>query len=181
MRNLTFITGNAAKAEQLGRHLDHPVAHNKLDLAEIQSLNLYEIIQHKTKEAFKQVGGLVLVEDTSLTFKALGKLPGPLIKWFLTELDNDGLCKILNSYKDRSAVAEVCFGLYDGKELKVFEGQVEGTIARVPRGKRGFGWDPVFIPEGRDKTWGEMNIEEQKETSMRRIALKKLEAYLKDL
>ena len=178
--NLTFITGNVAKAEQLGRHLEHPVAHRKLDLPEIQSLDLHEIIKHKTKEAFKKVGGLVLVEDTSLTFNALGKLPGPLVKWFLTELDNDGLCKILNSYDDRSALAEVCFGLYDGKELKMFEGQMEGTVSASPRGERGFGWDSVFIPKGHEKTWGEMDAEEQKETSMRRIALKKLEEYLKN-
>ena len=178
---LTFITGNAAKAGQLGRHLDHPVAHQKLDLAEIQSLDLREIIEHKTKEAYKQIGGVVLVEDTSLTFKALGRLPGPLIKWFLTELDNTGLVKLLDGYNDRSAVAEVCFGLYDGKELKIFEGEARGTIAPVPKGERGFGWDPVFIPEGHDRTWGEMDPEEQKETSMRRIALKKLEAYLKSL
>jgi len=179
MMELTFITGNAAKAEQLGRHLDHPVAHKKLDLPEIQSLDLHEIIEHKTKEAYKQIGGVVLVEDTSLTFKALGRLPGPLIKWFLTELDNAGLCKLLDGYEDRSAVAEVCFGLYDGNELKKFEGEARGSIAAIPRGERGFGWDPVFIPDGHDKTWGEMDPEEQKETSMRRFALKKLEAYLR--
>ncbi len=179
MQDITFITGNPSKAEQLGRHLDHPVAHRKLDLPEIQSLDLLEIVEYKAKEAYKQAGGLVLVEDTSLTFKALGKLPGPLIKWFLIELDNAGLCKILDSYEDRSALAAVCFGLYDGKELKIFEGEAPGTIATTPRGERGFGWDPVFIPEGYTKTWGEMDTEEQKDTSMRRIALKKLEAYLK--
>ena len=178
MIDLTFITGNAAKAEQLGRHLDHPVSHKKLDLPEIQSLDLREIIEHKAKEAYKQIGGVVLVEDTSLTFKALGKLPGPLIKWFLTELDNDGLCKLLNGYDDRGALAECMFGLYDGKEINVFEGSAPGTIAATPRGERGFGWDPVFIPQGHSKTWGEMDPEEQKETSMRRMALKKLEAYL---
>lgn len=178
--NLTFITGNAAKAEQLGRYLDHPIAHKKLDLIEIQSLDLHEIIEHKTKEAHKQLGGIVLVEDTSLVFKALGKLPGPLIKWFLTELDNAGLCKLLDGYKNRSAVAEVCFGLYDRKGLKIFEGEARGTIANTPRGERGFGWDPIFIPEGHTKTWGEMDPEEQKGTSMRRVALKKLEAYLLD-
>jgi non-canonical purine NTP pyrophosphatase (RdgB/HAM1 family) len=176
---LTFITGNAAKAEQLGRHLDHPVAHKKLDLPEIQSLDLREIVEHKAKEAHKQIGGVVLVEDTALTFKALGRLPGPLIKWFLTELDNGGLCKILNGYDERGALAECIFGLYDGETLKMFEGSAPGSIAISPRGERGFGWDPSFIPEGHSKTWGEMDAEEQKETSMRRIALKKLEAHLK--
>ncbi|OGZ48532.1 MAG: hypothetical protein A3F26_03120 [Candidatus Ryanbacteria bacterium RIFCSPHIGHO2_12_FULL_47_12b] len=176
---ITFITGNPSKAEQLGRHLDYPIEHRKLDLPEIQSLDLREIIKHKAKEAYKQIQAPVLVEDTSLTFNALGRLPGQLIKWFLTELDNDGLCKLLDRYEDHSALAEVCFGFYDGDELKTFEGQAKGTIAKTPKGERGFGWDPIFIPDGRAKTWGEMDHEEQKETSMRRIALKKLEAYLK--
>ena len=179
MNQITFITGNAAKAEQVGRHLDHPLAHQKLDLDEIQSLDLKEIIIHKAKEAFKKIQSPVLVEDTSLVFNALGRLPGPLIKWFLTELDNQGLCKLLDGYDDRTAIAEVCFGLYNGKELKTFDGKVEGTMAKNPRGEKGFGWDPIFIPKGYTRTWGEMDIDEQKETSMRRIALKKLEIYLR--
>ena len=62
----------------------------------------------------------------------------------------------------------------------MFEGRAEGTIAPTPKGERGFGWDPIFVPKGHTKTWGEMDPEEQKETSMRRIALKKLEAFLKN-
>ena len=181
MIELTFITGNAAKAEQLGRHLDHPVAHRKLDLPEIQSLDLGEIIERKAKEAHNEIGGVVLVEDTSLVFNALGKLPGPLIKWFLEELDNAGLCRLLDRYDDRTAVAACMFGLYDGRTLQVFEGSAAGSIAETPKGERGFGWDPIFIPQDYAKTWGEMDVAEQEETSMRRIALKKLEAHLRSL
>jgi non-canonical purine NTP pyrophosphatase (RdgB/HAM1 family) len=181
MIQLTFITGNAAKAEQLGRHLDYPVSHRKLDLLEIQSLDLREIIEHKAKEAYKEVGGMVLVEDTSLIFNALGRLPGPLIKWFLDELDNAGLCTLLDGYEDRTALAACMFGLYDGETLRVFEGSIEGSIVPTPKGGHGFGWDPIFIPKGHTKTWGEMDTEEQKETSMRRIALKKLETHLRTL
>lgn len=177
---LTFITGNASKAEQLARHLEYPVEYKKFDIAEIQSLDLKEIAGHKAREAYKQVQSPVLVEDTSLVFRALGRLPGPLIKWFLEELDNEGLCRLLDGYQDRSAQATVCFCFYDGKALETFEGEMAGTIASSPKGERGFGWDPIFIPEGKIKTWGEMDIEEQKETSMRSIALKKLEDYLKD-
>jgi len=176
--SITFITGNAAKAQQLARHLNYPVRHRKLELAEIQSLDLEEIVSCKAKEAYRRVKRPVLVEDTSLTFHALGHLPGPFIKWFLAELGNEGLCELLNGYKDRSALAQVCFGLYDGKKLRLFEGKIKGTIAKRPRGKRGFGWDPIFIPTGCRTTWGEMSVDEQKETSMRRIALKKLEAFL---
>lgn len=177
---ITFITGNVSKAEQLSRHLNYPVSHKKADVHEIQSLDLREIAEHKAREAQKIVGGIILVEDTSLVFHALKKLPGPLIKWFLTILDNDGLCKLLNNYRDRSATASVCFALYDGKTLNFFEAEQRGTITETPKGDRGFGWDPVFIPEGSKKTWGEMSTEEQNSTSMRKVALKKLSDFLKN-
>lgn len=181
METLTFITGNAEKAAQLSRHLDFSVAHKKLDVHEIQSLDLEEVARHKAQEAYAQVKKPVLVEDTSLVFNALGSLPGPLIKWFLNTLGNEGLCKLLDSYKDRSAVAEVCFVLYDGSEVRTFMGEAKGVISSAPKGEQGFGWDPIFIPNGYSITWGEMDTEEQKNTSMRRIALKKLEAYLQSI
>lgn len=178
MQQLTFITGNKAKAEQLSIHLQYPVTHQKLDLSEIQSLDLSEVVEQKAKTAYELIKQPVLVEDTALTFLALGKLPGPLIKWFLQELDNEGLCHLLNGYDNRGALAQVEFGYFDGANLHRFTGEMEGTIADKPRGNEGFGWDPVFIPKGYQKTWGEMTLDEQKKTSMRRIALLKFQAFL---
>ena len=178
MTSLTFITGNPAKAEQLDRHLNYPVDYKKLDVHEIQSLNLEEVATHKAQEAYKLLGSPVLVEDTSLVFNELGFLPGPLIKWFLESLGNDGMVKLLDGYEDRSAHAEVCFAYCDENGVQVFKGDIRGTIAKESRGAKGFGWDPIFIPEGCDITWGEMDIEQQKKTSMRRVALKKLQSFL---
>ena len=176
----TFITSNISKAEQLSWHLGIELKHMAAEVPEIQSLSLLEVVEHKAKEAYKVVKGPVLVEDTSLVFNALGKLPGPLIKWFLHELDNEGLCRLLDNYSDRSAIASVLFGYYDGNKLYTFDGQTKGMIANQPKGELGFGWDPVFIPSNYDKTWAEMTMEEQSDSSMRRIALSKLEAFLKD-
>ena len=171
---LTFITGNPAKAEQLSRHLDYPVTHLKLELAEIQSLELREVVEHKARAAYQLVGGRVLVEDASLIFPALGRLPGPLIKWFLQELDNHGLCRLLDGKGERSAHAEVMFGLYDGQQLQTFQAKRSGRVAEQPRGERSFGWDPIFIPEGWELTWGEMSEREQAQSSVRRVALAQL-------
>ena len=95
------------------------------------------------------------------------------------ELDNAGLAKLLDGYTSRECTASVCFAFFDGETLKMFEGACKGIIAHEPRGERGFGWDPIFIPDGHKKTWGEMTPEEQSKTSMRRIALKKLEEFLR--
>jgi non-canonical purine NTP pyrophosphatase (RdgB/HAM1 family) len=182
---ITFITGNAKKAEQLAWHLHVPMKHRKLDLVEIQSLDLREVVEDKARRAYEAVGAPVLVEDTSLVFNALGRLPGPLIKWFLKELDIEGLCRLLDGYTDRTALAKVLFGYFDGVTLQTFEGSWPGTIAAKPQGEQGFGWDPIFIPTSDDnpdnKTWGEMTMEEQVSTSMRREALQMLEKTLADL
>lgn len=181
MQTLTFITGNSEKARQVSWYLDVPISHKKVDLVEIQSLDLSTIIEGKAKAAYEYVQSPVLVEDTSLRFYALGKLPGPLIKWFFTELGTSGLCQLLDGYRDRSAEATVMFGLYDGQTLHTFASSRKGSISLLPRGHNGFGWDPIFIPHGSEKTWAEMAIEEQKETSLRKMALEKLGNYLKRL
>lgn len=178
MNTITFITGNPSKAKELEHYLHTPLFHHKLDLIEIQSLNPSEIVEYKTKEAYKVLNTPVLVEDTSLTFHALNRLPGTYIKWFLQELGLHGLCTLLDGYKDRTATAHTIYGLYDGTTLHLFEGKVKGYISSVPKGD-GFGWNPIFIPEGYTKTWGEMNQEEKDATSMRKKALNKLEVFLR--
>ncbi len=176
---ITYITGNKNKLEHFMRYVDFPVDHIDLDLTEIQSLDTNTIVEHKVKEAYEIVKKPVLIEDVSLTFTALGKLPGPLIKWFLESIDTEGLCRLLDNYEDRSAIASVTFALYDGKTIKLFHGDMHGSIAKSPQGN-GFGWTPIFIPKGWTKSYGEMTLQEQKETSMRRLAVEKINNYLKN-
>lgn len=177
MKKLVFITGNPAKAKYLSNYFNWPVEHKKLNIHEIQSLNLEEIVGAKAKEAYKIIKKPVLVEDVSLVFKELKSLPGPLIKWFLETLGNGGLCRMLNG-ENREAVAKVAFCYFDGKMAQVFSAQRRGSISQKPRGKMGFGWDPIFIPHGFNKTWAEMNDDEKYQSSMRKIALKRLKKFL---
>lgn len=179
MKEIYYITSHPQKAEQISWHLDYPIKHQNVDVPEIQSLDVVEIATHKAKEAFKLVQKSVLVEDISFKFSGLGNLPGPLVKWFLKALGVEGIVKLVKSTGDMKVEGEVVFALYDGEEVYTFAGGISGTIAEEPRGDHGFGIDSIFIPEGYSKTWGEMNEEEQIETSMRRIALKKLEEFLK--
>ena len=179
MDSLTYVTSNPGKAELLRHSLHFPVLHTSMDLLEIQSLDVATIIEYKAREAFRHIRSPVLVEDSSLQFVAWGTLPGPFIKWFLAELGPDGLCRLLDGTPERSALASIHFGLYDGQAFHAFAGASEGSIALTPRGSHGFGWDSIFIPSGYHKTWAEMTEEEAQATSIRTIALTRLEAYLK--
>ncbi|MFA6535816.1 MAG: non-canonical purine NTP pyrophosphatase [Candidatus Paceibacterota bacterium] len=175
--NLTLITGNSGKAEEVRRYLAVPIEHQEIDLPEIQSLDLGEIVKDKAERAFTKLGQPVLVEDVSLVFHALGQLPGPLIKWFLKELDMEGLCRLVDG-KNRRCTATVCYGLHDGGKVRLFSGSMEGLVSDIPRGSNSFGWAPIFVPLSVHLTYAELSNEQQAIISMRRKALKKLRDYL---
>lgn len=177
MKSLTFITGNSTKVEQLAKYLHVPIEQKKLDIPEIQSLDVEEVATEKAKVAYAMLGTPVLVEDTALSFQALNGLPGPLVKWFLESIGNDGLTKLLLGYENRDALAETCFAICDESGVHLFKGACKGTVADTPRGD-GYGWDPVFISTGSKLTWAEFDTAEQKGVSMRRLAIEKLQVYL---
>lgn len=177
--DITFITGNEHKAKYVARWLGVPVAHKKLDLDELQTLDLHTLASHKARQAYGIVQAPVLIEDAQLTFKAMGRLPGPFIKFFVEELGADGMANMLNAFDDRRASGKICYALYDGQEITYFEGTMSGRIATHPRGTGGFGFDPVFINDGYDVTRAEMDEETYVKTSYRKQALDKLAAYLK--
>ena len=162
----TFITGNQNKADYLAKMLGIKLGHYKVDLDEVQSTSLEEIVTHKVKQAYDILREPVLVEDVALGFDALGGLPGPFIKFFV-EADEglEKLCRMLDSFDTRAAEAACVFGYYDGEQLELFRGSLRGEIAEHPRGENGFGWDKIFIPDGYgDKTRAELSPSDDAKT-----------------
>jgi len=162
VKNVTFITGNQHKADYLAKLLGMPLNHHKLDLVEVQSTSLKEVVEHKVREAYRHMNGPVLVEDVSLGFAALHGLPGPFIKFFVEQPDGlENLCRMLDVFDNRSARGECVYGYYDGTKLELIHGGIDGFIADHPRGENGFGWDRIFCPEGYSgKTRAELSDED---------------------
>jgi inosine triphosphate pyrophosphatase len=181
MQSIVFITGNQNKADFLAKWLGHPVKHHKLDLDELQSLDLHEIVEHKVRQAYDLLKTPVLVEDASLRFAAMGRLPGPFVKWFIEEMGYDGLLRLALSLPSQEAHGRVCYGYYDGKTLRLFDGEMHGRIAKEPRGSGGFGFDPIFINDGYNITRAEMAEADYTKTSYRTDALTKLKPFLASL
>jgi inosine triphosphate pyrophosphatase len=184
MKDLVFITGNQHKADYLAEWLGLPVQHQKVAVEELQELDLAKVVEHKAKAAYAVVGRPVLVEDVSLVFHGMGRLPGTFIKWFLQELGLDGLCALGRSLEDKTATVSVLYGLYDGTELRTFLGSVEGTLAAEVRSDEKSSWkntasfNSIFIPNGSTKAYSEMTDEELRPFSHRAAAIEKLKAYL---
>jgi inosine triphosphate pyrophosphatase len=181
MTDLTFITGNQHKADYLAKWLDMDVPHHKLDLDEIQSLDLRVVAEHKARQAFEVLRTPVLVEDVALTFTAMGKLPGTLVKWFLEDLGVEKMATLAHSLEHQKAIASICYVFFDGQQIQFFEQDIPGRIASAPRGDKGFGWNCIFIPDGSDKTFAEMDDETVKPFSPRFLAIEKLRVFLRAL
>jgi non-canonical purine NTP pyrophosphatase (RdgB/HAM1 family) len=177
-KDFTFITGNQNKADYLVKWLERPIDHHKVDLDELQSLDLKAVVEHKVRQAYEILKRPVLVEDVGFTFEAMGRLPGPLIKWFLEELGDEGLCKLADGLEHRKAHVSIIYAFYDGTDMQFFENHVQGSVSTEPRGSYGFGWNAVFIPEGTDKTYAEMNDDEVRPYSVRAQAIEQLKEYL---
>jgi non-canonical purine NTP pyrophosphatase (RdgB/HAM1 family) len=132
-----------------------------LDLPEIQSLDLLEVLHHKGEAARREVGGPVVVEETGLELPALGGFPGPLVKWMLQAIGPDGIARVALAEGDTTATARCALLYLDGEREVVAQGTTTGDLVLPGRGDHGFGWDPVFQPQGSERTYGEMTAEEK--------------------
>lgn len=174
---LYFLTGNANKFQEAQSILGE-LAQLDIDLPEIQGIDAREVIKAKLLEALNHQQGEFIVEDTSLYLDSLNGLPGPLIKWFLKTIGNEGLFNLVEKLGNDKAQAKTFIGYAKSpEEIYYFEGEIKGKIVQ-PIGDLGFGWDPIFMPEGFDKTFAQMSGEEKNSLSMRKIALGKLKDFL---
>jgi len=175
---VTFVSGNPGKVKALTHWLGRELDHHDLDLDELQELDPVKVVEHKARLAFETLKSPVLIEDVSLVFNVLGRLPGTYIKWFLKDAGLEKCCSLLDGFTDRSAVAQVIYCLYDGQKMHFFKHQVAGSVPKSPRGDNGFGWDPIFVPDGSDKTYAEMDMDELAQFAVRPPAVKKLKEFL---
>ncbi len=137
----------------------------------------------------KFTGYPAVADDSGLEVTALGGAPGVFSARYAGEkaIDSENVKKLLGEMGaltesgDRGArfVCCVAFAVPEGK-CKTFTGYVKGIIGEKQKGFNGFGYDPVFYPEGHDKTFAEMTDEEKDQLSHRGRAMKKLCSYLKN-
>lgn len=179
MKDLVFITGNQSKADYLAKYLGFPIEHQKLELDEIQSLGLKEVVDNKVTQAYNMIKSPVLVEDVSLEFEALGRLPGTFIKFYVDEVSPEIICRTLDGLS-RKATAKCMFGIYDGHNKIFFESKLSGTIAEHPAGNNGYGWDTIFIPEGYSTTRASLSEADDKLTYLKIKPFDKLKTFLSE-
>lgn len=172
-----FITGNIGKFNET-KHYINDLEQLDIDLVEIQSLDPQKIIEHKLHEASKVYDGEFIVEDTCFYLECLNGLPGPYIKWFEKTVGLEGIYNIAKGFNNFNAKVVITFGYLDkSKSIHYFSTEKVGTVV-FPRGTNGFGWDPIFVPDGHTKTHAEMSVDELKEVKLRGKVAKQVQEYL---
>lgn len=173
-----FVTSNDKKFEEVKKMLPgHEIIRKFMAYPEIQVDNLEEVAEFGIEFLMKRMNGNVMIEDSGLFTQALNGFPGVYSAYVFKSIGNSGILKLMDGVKDRKAYFKSVIAFYDG-EVNFFEGKCHGHISECTRGKEGFGYDPIFIPEGCKKTFGEMKKKEKSEYSHRGKAVSKLREFL---
>ena len=181
-RRLTLVTHNPGKVKEFRAGLAGlPLDLHHLDRTyhELQADALEEVASFGLQELASEVKGDFCLEDSGLFVNALEGLPGVYSAYFYKTVGLGGVLKLLKGHEDRRAHFASVIALSWRGETHLFRGEAFGTIARAPRGASGFGYDPIFIPEGTRRTFAELSLHEKMAASHRGRALEKLAHFLR--
>jgi non-canonical purine NTP pyrophosphatase (RdgB/HAM1 family) len=179
MKKITFVTQNKNKLEDAQKLLpEFEIEHIDFEVPEIQSLNPREIVEHKLNFAYEKIKKPCFVMDASLFLDCLNGFPGPFIKfWFEKTVGEEKTCEIANLFKEHGCKWTTVLGYFDGKSFHFLEETIQGKISEKPKGKNGYHWDTIFIPENETRTFAEMTFEEKQSYAV----TKKLFERLKEI
>lgn len=189
MRKLVFATNNAHKLEEIRQILG-----DKIEVVSLADIGCTEEIAEtadtlegnaliKAKYVYERYGLSCFADDTGLEVHALGGAPGVYSARYAGEhcSPKDNIEKLLlamTGESERRAAFRTVIALIDEGEQYLFEGLVRGTIEKTPSGTQGFGYDPVFRPEGYEHTFAELGAEVKNHISHRAIAVQQLAEWL---
>ena len=190
MQKLLVATGNSHKTDEIrailgaGYVVSDLKAHPELPEVEETGTTFLENATLKAVEISKQVEGLILSDDSGLEVDALGGEPGVYSSRYAGEAGNDAANnkKLLHELqgKDNRTARFRCVMVLaqDGEVLTSFDGAVEGRMLSELHGEGGFGYDPLFVPDGYDQTFSQLSEGIKNQLSHRAVAMQKVVAWL---
>ncbi|MEP7322580.1 MAG: RdgB/HAM1 family non-canonical purine NTP pyrophosphatase [Saprospiraceae bacterium] len=139
----------------------------------------------KAKQGYDIFGLPCFAEDAGLVIKSLNGRPGVLSARYAGDDKNpqSNIEKVLielQGIDDRTAYFIACIAFYDGKDYQLFEGKVFGQILDRRQGDYGFGYDPIFLPDGYEQSFGQLSLDIKNKISHRAMAVKKFIDFLQE-
>ena len=180
---LNFATSNIGKRKEISLILNnYNIIVNFLNTKkmEIQSNKIEKIAQFAALHIAKKKKMKIAVEDSGLHILALNGFPGPYSSYIYNTISLVGILKLIRKLPDKKAFFEsvVVYASPQGL-LSTFKGLTWGHISNEPKGTNGFGFDPIFVPDGSNaRTFAELSLEEKNFYSHRGKALKKFGRWL---
>ncbi len=177
---IKFVTSNEHKYRELNSIFsahDIEIEWVKMKYEEIQADTTEEISLDSCRKLQSVIEGTFFMEDTGLYISPLKGFPGPYSSYVNSTIGNKGILSLLGV--DRRAHFQTVISLSYGRKVYQFSSTLRGTISTEERGENGFGFDPVFIPEGEGFTLAEMDPERKNTISHRRKAAEKLIDFIK--
>ncbi len=173
---LVLVTQNEHKLRELRPIFREYHVHfttSGLEKMEIRSDSIEEIAEAAAEHAFNTVKTRVVVDDTGLYITSLKGFPKSYPAFVLETIGRMGILKLLESESDRSAHFATAVGYCDGTTTRSFVGEMRGSISYEEKGDEGFGYDPIFVPEGYNLTYAQLSFEEKTSISHRTRAFRK--------
>lgn len=186
---LIFLTTNKNKVKEIKDLADAEsknirIEHLEYDYPELQLEEIEAVAEESAKYIKEKIAikKAFFIEDSGLFIHALNGFPGPFSAYVFNKIGNEGILKLMADKKgeERKATFKTVVAFCESVETApiLFVGIAEGKIAEKVRGKRGFGYDPIFEFEEAGKTFAEMSGEEKSEVSHRGSAFRKLLNYI---
>ncbi|MBX8632451.1 MAG: XTP/dITP diphosphatase [Thermoplasmata archaeon YP2-bin.285] len=181
LAELTLITTNEGKYLEIIDALEGTgVSIRRIDreYPEIQADTLESVVGFGLNYLKPFVPGPFIIDDSGLFVDALGGFPGVYSSYAFRTIGNEGILTLLKGKGNRRASFRTVLGMvHEGKE-HFFRGECRGYISELPKGVNGFGFDPIFVPEGREMTFAEMSVQMKNDISHRGMALRRLKNFL---
>ena len=187
MKTIYFITSNSGKVLEAKNKLQDVginLIQKNLGYPEIQSKELEDVAMFGAEHVQKRFKLPFILEDAGLFIDSLDGFPGVFSAYVFKTIGNEGILKLLKNKEinQRKAVFRSVFVYAEPVRKPIlFIGECHGIISDKMRGNNGFGYDPIFIPGGGNKTFGEMNTTEKNELSHRAKSLDKLLDFFKNI
>jgi XTP/dITP diphosphohydrolase len=167
---LYFITSNRHKYEEVAQLTDLPIEQKRIDYPEVQADTLEEVAAFGITFCYAQVKTCCFIEDSGLFIDALSGFPGVYSQYVYRTLGCNGILRLLDTNRKAHFTSVIAY--HTTEETLLFRGDVEGEIAEAEGGEKGFGFDPIFIPEGESQTFAQMSTEQKNLYSHRGKAFK---------
>lgn len=177
-RTVYFATSNKGKyaeAAMLAANFGVRLKHLNVEKLEIQADKLTDVVSFAASRLASTKHHSVVSEDAGFFVDAFNGFPGPYSAYVFQQIGTAGILKLMQGITKRAARFEAAVAYCTpGKRVKCFTGVVRGTVSHRPRGKYGFGFDPIFTPfVGDGRTFAEMTIEQKNSFSHRAQAFTK--------